>query len=656
MLRHLHRRGFSRSAYAVLCVPLLLAAAHAQSPAASNAPASVPAGIAAAKPETIKTTISPKQARDAEDAYLEGAKQVTHNDLDAAERSFGRALKLNPDNPDYLLALAATRQQRITALVQQAARARLSGDNARSAEILAQAHTLDPNNPIVNQHLGPGTANTTVDPFTLPAEDIASTLAGPIELKPKPGLQSFHRRGSAQDQIRTVYDAYGIKVTFDPSVTNSSQIRLDVDDVSFTAATSIISSMTHVFAVPLQSNSVLVAQDTQESRDRLVPEVEETVYLPGVPADEMTELANVARTVFDVKQVTASATGGDILLRGDENTLRLLNATYDDMLDGGSDVLLDIRIYEVDKTNERKIGAQLPGYAGVFSIAAEAQQLVAANQSLIDQAIAAGVLKLNGSYLQNLIAEAAFLIGSGQVSAAQYSNLLGVFGNGLTFAGLYLGSSSTFNLMLNSSNVRTLDAVTLRAGNRQESTFRAGTRYPVVTATYSSGISSALSSQLSGLAASNPQLAALAAQYGGSSAVTVPQFQYEDLGLTLKTTPQIMHNGSVSLKLDMKIEALGGGTINSIPILNNRTLTSTIDVPAGQSAMLASLVNSSESKSIQGLPGLSELPGFQGTDQDTSKDSQELLITITPHIVRSSALHIASRRLSIPRPGNGAEE
>jgi general secretion pathway protein D len=96
----------------------------------------------------------------------------------------------------------------------------------------------------------------------------------------------------------------------------------------------------------------------------------------------------------------------------------------------------------------------------------------------------------------------------------------------------------------------------------------------------------------------------------------------------------------------MKIEALGGSSINSIPILNNRALTSTISMPDGKMAMLAALVSRNEIRSIDGLPGISELPGFQGTDKDKELDTDELLITITPHIVRTGTFHVASKRLA----------
>lgn len=688
MLRPFHVRAFhwhgNMVRAAMLGLPVLLASGifstdiQAQSNSAADSPASIPAGAIPALPQSPasrqrdKSSIVPlpaKQAREAEDAYLEGAKQVEHKNLAAATRSFEKAVQLNPNNRDYALALLVTRENYVTELVQKAAAAHAHGDTARSDELLAEARTIDPDNRVIAQHFDGGMAPvanrpkaaakpnlfySSIDPMKFPAQDIASTLSGPVELTPLPGQRDVHLTGDPQTVIRKLYGLYGITVSFDSTVSGGAPLSLDMDQVAFDDAARVLAVAAQIFAVPVQPKNVLIAKDTPANRAALMPEVEETIYLPGRTNDEMQELANLARNVFDVKQVTASATGGYLLLRGNENILRQINAVYDDMLDGSPEVLFDVNLYEVDKSIDNNIGATLPASAGVFSIAAEAQSLVSANQSLLDQAIAAGLLTLNGSPLQNLITEVGFLVASGTVSASQYTNLLGIFGGGLTFAGLYLGSNSSFNLALNSTDVRLLDDVQIRSSNRQPVNFRAGTRYPIVTATYSSGVSSSLASSLSGLNVNGTSVSSLLSQYLGNSSVNVPQFQYEDLGITLKMTPRILHSDEVSLALDMKIEALAGSSINSIPILNNRALTSTITIPAGQTAMLATLVTTNETKALTGLPGLSELPGFQGTEQDRQKSSTELLITITPHIIRSGRIQVSSRRIASARSASGA--
>jgi type II secretory pathway component GspD/PulD (secretin) len=191
--------------------------------------------------------------------------------------------------------------------------------------------------------------------------------------------------------------------------------------------------------------------------------------------------------------------------------------------------------------------------------------------------------------------------------------------------------------------------VQLRSGNNQDATFRAGSRYPIITSTYTSGVSSSVASAASGLNINGTSVSSLLQQYLGTSSVTIPQVQFEDLGLTLKATPAVLRSGVVQLKLDLKIESLGAGSNEGIPVLNSRQLTSIVTIPAGQSALLASQVSNSETKAVQGIPGLSELPGFQSTSNENKQTSTgELLITITPHVVRSGAVRIASRPLLMP--------
>jgi hypothetical protein len=633
----------------------------AQTAPASPGPASLPAGVLATPSDATATApedqtrptvkypqISAKQAREADDAYLEGARQLERKDLAAAERSMERAVQLNPGDRDYVLALVVVKENRVTELVQQAAKARKAGDNARAEALLEEARKLDPENRVIAQHFGelpaPAPATPSAD---LHGDALSATLGGPIELSPKPGTHNFHMDGNAQTVLRSIYEAYGIAPVFD-STGITSNLRLDLDNATFADATRVALQITRTFAVPIQANQVLLIKDSEDNRRQYQPQIEETVYLPGYSQEQMTDLANLARNVFDLKQVTASPTGGYMLLRGDEESLRLVNATYADMLDGGTDVMFDINLYEIDLTHVRNLGLTLPQSANGFDLLSQAQSLINTNQSLINQATASGLLVLNGTSTANELTELEFLIAAGVSGASQFTNLLGTVGTlgGLPLLGIAVSGGATFVASLTSTDARTLDQVQIRAGNGSATTFRAGSRYPVETAQYSSGISSSLASQLSGLNINGTSAASLLKQYLGSTQTSIPQFQFEDLGITLKMTPHVLHGDEVNLALDLKIEALGGASINNIPILNNRALTSTVTVPTGQTAMLATLVSRNELRSVDGVPGLSELPGFQGTEQDREFDSDELLITITPHVVRPEAIRTTSRRLA----------
>ena len=118
---------------------------------------------------------------------------------------------------------------------------------------------------------------------------------------------------------------------------------------------------------------------------------------------------------------------------------------------------------------------------------------------------------------------------------------------------------------------------------------------------------------------------------------SVPQVEYQDLGLTLKTTANVMRNHDVALTIDMKITALSGASINGNPILNNRSYSGVVTIKEGSAVVVASELDKSESRNISGTPGLSEIPGLNNmTDKDVQKNYATLLIIITPHVIRGT--------------------
>lgn len=615
-----------------------------------------PAGTDSPRPQLTQPAASAgqgaKDRREAEDAFLKGSRALEAKKLDEAEQDFAHAVRLNPTNVDYTVALSLLREHRLADLVHQAARASAEGHKEEAQRLLLQAHEIDPANPVILQHfaadgsLVPLPAPREADPAAQARSEDAALLAGPVRLLPAAGTHSFHLHAGAQDLITQVCAAYGIRSEMASPIGTGGSIRFDLDDATFAQALHVVQTLTNTFSVPLQPNQLLFALDTTENRAQYQPLIEETLYMPGVSQTDLNEYATLVRNVFNPRVVNAVSNSSSLVLRGDEDTLQHINATFAELVDGGAEVLVELNLYEIDRSRINNLGVQLPSSVGVFPIAATAQSLISANQSLISQAIANNLITLTGNSYTDALTELEFLLASGAVSSSQFSNLLGVFGHygGLPLAGAYLGSTSTLNAALNSSDVRILDTLQLRLHDRQDGQFRAGTRYPIETGIYSSNLSNNISSAVAGLTINGTSVSSLLSQYLGSTSASVPQIQFEDLGLTLKATPQVLRTGEVQLKLDMKIEALGSGSINTLPILNNRQLISTVTIPRGQTALLVSDVSSTEFRAITGLPFLSEIPGFQITNKSTEKDTSELLITLTPHIVRNQRLHITSRR------------
>jgi len=84
-------------------------------------------------------------------------------------------------------------------------------------------------------------------------------------------------------------------------------------------------------------------------------------------------------------------------------------------------------------------------------------------------------------------------------------------------------------------------------------------------------------------------------------------------------------------------------------VLNNREYTAITAVGIGESALLVSSLSRQESNAVTGIPGLSEIPGFQSTtNKNSNLDISELAIVITPHIIRSSHRGATEKMILLP--------
>ena len=612
------------------------ASAGQSAPQSETTPAAAP--NAAPADETAQPRSSDR--RRAAKLYLTASKLFLDRQFEAAMKGFEQAAALDPTHADYRLAAGVARNHAVTALIQEAAKDRLLGNEAATRAALERARALDPTNIEVNQHLDE-LADDVVRSQRQPLyEHSGSTLAGPVLLEPAKGLHSFHLHEDRRQMIPQVLKAYGLTAMLDTSVL-PFLTRFDVDDLSFEEAARLLSLDTNTFFVPLDAHRALVAADSSTNRNQFLRQDVETIYLTGLSDDELNDVASVARNIFLVQQVTLSLSERAITLRAPQRTLEALNATLQSLLEGRSQVVLDVRLIQVAHTSNRNTGTQLPQSIEAFNVYAEEQSILNANASLVQQIISSGLASANDP-----LAILGILIASGQVSSPLLSSGFALFGGGLTQSALVPGST-TFNLSLNTSDSRELDQVQLRLEDGEKGEIKLGERYPIQTSSYSSlsgsvanipgltgaGTSSSLSSLLSSLTSTVPN---------------IPMVQYQDLGLTLTVTPKALRNGDVALNLEMKLNALAGTSIDGNPVLNNREYTGTVTLKEGEATVVATEMDKSQSQAISGTPGLSEIPGMSNvTDKDLQKSYATLVIVMTPHLVRGpqAAGHTAMMRV-----------
>jgi type II secretory pathway component GspD/PulD (secretin) len=591
-----------------------------------------------------KNISSAADADTARKLYLSGARALENKNYDTAEKNFKQAVKLDPGNQQYIIARNIVVSHHATALIQAADKATLLGHAEEAHADLLLAYRLDPKNPMIAQHLDEIAQDAASDPAQLYPQDEGSSP--PIELAPAPQTHSFHLNTSAGELLRQVLSAYGIAPTIDSSVKEKT-VRLDADNVTFDDAARMVRLVTNTFFVPLDPRRVLIAEDTKENRTKYQRLAYETVYFPGLDAAEVANMGLIARNLFNARQVSVSNDSATLSIRAPQSDLAALNGILSEMLAGHSVVQVEVRLYNIAKTKTLNVGLQMPQQATVFNIPTELNSVISQNSSLVQQIISSGLASPN-----DLGAIALALLASGQISGSSIlSQPFAYFGGGLTLTGL---STSTINgnLALNSSDSRVLDHVTMRLLDQEESTIKAGERYPIITSSYSNmgasnlniaGLSSAgLSSTLSSLGITASEL-----QSGLNQ--TIPQVQYQDLGLSLKIKPYIQKDQDITLNLDLKIDSLQGTSLNDIPVLSNQEYATIATLKPGASALVVSSLTKQQSRAVDGVPGLSELPGFQSTtNQQTENDFSELVIVITPHIIRQAHKQEAGKMFILP--------
>ena len=582
--------------------------------AADGVPTAAPSACsdAAGAPACKATSKDLKAARQ---AFSRGLKLQHAKNLDDAFSEFEEAYRLIPQNVEYLTAREMVRQQLVGFHLE---RGNDNLQNGRQVEALADfrlALHLDPQNEFAQQRLLDAVGPLPV--HTIGAPQLVASIDA-LAAKPKEERHDFHYRGDSRGLITAIASSYGLTVIFDDAFP-SRRVRFDIEDVDFATAMQAAESVTKSFGVPLEEKVLFATLDTPENH-RLYDRMGlRAFYIPGGSTpQELNDLLNSLRSLFELRFVSLNAASSTITVRGPQSALEAATQFLDTLDSTRPEIMLDVKVYEVDHSFARSIGVHIPNDFRLFSIPLAALTALGGQniQDLINQLIASGGINQAGNEsIQALLAQ----LQSQQNSI--FSQPLATFGGGITLMGLSLDQLRA-SLSLNESSVRTLEHMTLRAAHEKEATFKLGSRFPIINASFAPIFNNAAISQVIG---------------NNSFAAPFPSFSYEDLGLTVKVKPSVHGTSDVSMQLEILFRTLGGASLNGVPVISNREYKAGIALKEGEPAVVAGMVTKSEQKSLSGLPGLSKIPGLRALAAESSKQEEddELLIVITPYVVRS---------------------
>jgi general secretion pathway protein D len=556
---------------------------------------------------------SPKELKEARTAFARGLKLENAKRTSEALNAFETAARLVPRNPEYVTAHEITRQQVVFERLQHGNAALAQGLQVEALADFRGALEVDPQNEFAQQRLRDALGEWA------PKSSAALRIVddeGVLRLSPSPLLADIHYRGDGRGLLTQVANIFGISATFDESVV-TRPVRFDIGQADFYTAMRTACEMTRTFWTPLDSKQLLLAAESSENHKNFDHMALRTFLVPGLttPTD-LGNIANLLHSVFEIRMATPQPATGTLVVRAPQNLLDAATQFLETLDDSRPQVMLDIEVYEVNHMLTRNLGLQIPNQFKLFNIPAAALAALGGQniQDLINQLISGGgINQANNQAISALLAQL-----QGQQNSI-FSQPLATFGGGKTFSGVSLGTLGA-QLSLNETWVKNLEHATLRTSQGDSATFRLGSRYPILNASFAPIFNSPAISQV---------------LQNNSFQAPFPSFNYEDLGLSLKAKPFVNGASDVSLQLELQFRNLLGQSINGVPVISNREFVGSLALKNGEPAIVAGSVSRSETRSLTGIPGMGAVPGLNKlmTSNSKQEEQDELLILITPRVI-----------------------
>ncbi len=552
-----------------------------------------------------------------------GENAEVRDNFDAAYEAYRQAHLKKPKDLRYTERFERLRFQAGVAHLERGRILKQNGDLTGALAEFNRAHAIDPSNqaavqeiqilgipapgqpPASNQPAAPAPAGPQAElppppPQTDTQIEIGSVTA-PVLLHPASNdTITLH----AVEDVKFIYQAIGkaagLNVLFDPDYV-SKRIPVDLTQVSLADALRIVGTIAGTFYKPVTPNTIFVAQNTRTKHTDLDELAVQTFYLTNASQqNDANEVTTALRNLLDPSvKVYLVPSQNAIVMRATPDQLLLAQKLLNDLDRARAEVVVDVAVLEVNKDKVRKLGITLPTSFGLTPTA------TSTNTNGTSTGTSTGTGTGTGTTGTTTTSTNLTLNQLGSLNAANFAVTVG---------------GGQLNALLTDADTRVLQNPNIRATDGQRATLKIGSRIPVATGSYNAGVST-----------------------GIASIGVQTQFQYLDIGVNIDMTPTIHFDRDVTLKL--KVEVLSQTTTVTIsgvdePVIGQRSAEQTIRLKDGEPSVLAGLLTRTDSRNVNGTPGLGEIPFFKYFFSSQSKETaqDEIIFLLIPHIVRESVL------------------
>jgi general secretion pathway protein D len=550
----------------------------------------------------------------------QGEKAESQHDYDAALTLYEQALETDSREPAYLLA-----EQRVKPLASNAhvENGKKLLNQQKLNEALVQfnkALLTDPSSMIAlqminqtNQMLKQRDRSPAGTVILTPAEQARQDVEKRIGLlQAPPTLRPINSQISNlkmnNQSARVLYESVGklagINVLFDPAGIEGQggvgggarNFNLNLTDVTLEEALGDVALVTHTFWKPVSRNAIFVTSESEQKRQEYQDEVVRVFYIQNASTvNEFTDIFNAIRVGSKLNTgIFQVASQNAIIARGSPDTMSIVEKLIHDLDRPKAEVLVDIMVMEVSKSKITNLGAALQGTT-----------LGGTTATGIAIPVTPGTTTTSGTTTTTTGATIP-LSNIGKLSSNQFSLAL---------------PSAMVEAFLTDATTRLLDRPELRVTDGGKSILKVGSKIPYVSGSLNSAVATP-----------------------GSIPYATTQFQQIDVGVNIELQPHV--NGPNDISMHIKVEVSSVTQTETIagvqqPIIGQKVNEADLRMQDGEASLLGGLTSASDSLSVAGIPGITNIPvlGYLFGTHSKDRERDDIVIALVPHIIRAPILN-----------------
>ncbi|MFA5321714.1 MAG: type II secretion system secretin GspD [Smithella sp.] len=122
-----------------------------------------------------------------------------------------------------------------------------------------------------------------------------------------------------------------------------------------------------------------------------------------------------------------------------------------------------------------------------------------------------------------------------------------------------------------------------------------------------------------------------------TTSINYNSYEYKDVGVILKITPNINEENFIRLKIDQQVTKVSSGADKAMPTTLKRTAKTTVIIKDNETVVIGGLVGDSTEDGTYKFPLLGDIPllGWLFKTKTSYREKTNLYVFLTPHIVRT---------------------